>query len=250
MNILKYKKMGNSKYKVELDDGTSLMLYEDVILKYQLLLSKKIDSSMMDDINKDNMKSDVYYVALSSIKSRMKSINDLREFLIRKEYPCDIVDEILEKLINQGYLNDEMFVKSFINNQMITTSNGPYKIKKELLDKKISSEIIDNNLEIFTDEEQIARIDKIISKRIKSNNSRGGYVLKNKIYNDLITLGYDSCLIKKEIDSTSFENDNNLAKKEYDKLKKKYSRKYSGNELERVIKEKLYLKGLCYEEDC
>lgn len=250
MNIIKYKKMGNGKYKVELDDGTFLLLYEDVILKYQLLLSKKIDSDLINEINKDNMISDVYFTALSSIKSRMKSINDLREFLLRKEYPSDMVDDAINKLINQGYLNDEMFVKSFINNQIITTSNGPYKIKKELLDKKISSDIIDNNLDLFSDEEQINRIEKIINKKIKTNNSRGGYILRTKLYNDLITLGYASEFINRVLNTISFENDNRIAKKEYEKLKKKYSRKYSGNELERIIKEKLYLKGLSYEEDC
>ena len=39
-----------------------------------------------------------------------------------------------------------------------------------------------------------------------------------------------------------------MVKKEYDKLYKKLSRKYSGNELEYKIKEKLYQKGLYYEE--
>ena len=250
MNIIKYKKMGNGKYKVELDNGTFLLLYEDVILKYQLLLSKRIDSDLIDEINKDNMLSDVYFTALSSIKSRMKSINDLREFLLRKEYPSDMVDDVINKLISQGYLNDEMYVKSFINNQIITTSNGPYKIKKELLDKKISSDIIDNNLVLFSDEEQINRIEKIVNKKIKANNSRGGYILRTKLYNDLVTLGYASEFINKVLNTISFENDNRIAKKEYEKLKKKYSRKYSGNELERIIKEKLYLKGLSYEEDC
>jgi len=249
LNIVKYKKTSNGKYKVELDDGNFLLLYEDVILKYQLLLTKKIDTNMLDDINTDNMKSDVYYVALNSLKARMRSINDLKELLLRKEYPSDMIDEAIDKLVKQGYLNDELFVKSFINNQMITSSNGPYKIKRELLDKKISSDIIDNNLEIFTDEDQLIRIEKIVNKRLKSNNSRGGYILRNKIYNDLVNLGYCSELINKILNNISFDNDNVLAKKEYDKLKKKYSRKYTGNELERIIKEKLYLKGLQYEKD-
>ena len=51
------------------------------------------------------------------------------------------------------------------------------------------------------------------------------------------------------ISSYEFENDSNIAKKEYDKLYKKYSRKYSGDELKYKIREKMYLKGLVYEED-
>lgn len=248
MNIIKYKKSSNGKYKVELDDGSSLLLYEDVILKYQLLITKSIDSSNIDDINNDNMQADVYYVALNSLKSRMKSINDLRVFLLNKEYPSDMVDNAINKLIDQGYLNDENYVRCYINNQMITTSNGPDKIKKELLDKKIDINIIDDNLDVFNEEEQILRINKIINKRIKSNNSRGGFALKNKIYNDLKILGYNNELINITLNDYSFDNNNELAKKEYDKLIRKYSRKYSGNELKRFVKEKLYMKGLKYEE--
>jgi regulatory protein len=249
LNIIKYKKTTNGKYKVELEDGNVLVLYEDVILKYQLLLKKRIDEELIDDINRDNIKSDVYYVALSSLKSRMKSISDLKDFLLRKEYPIDLIEDATSKLIKQGYLNDELFTKSFINNQMITTSNGPYKIKRELLEKKIDINIIDNNIGIFNDDEQLIRIEKIVSKKIKTNNSKGGYILRTKIYNDLINLGYESELINKVLNNCSFENDGILAKKEYEKLKRKYSRKYSGNELERIIKEKLYQKGLRYEED-
>ena len=249
MNIIKYKKNSNGKYKVEFDDGSSMLLYEDVILKYNLLITKKIEYDDINSINNDNMRYDVYYVALSLIKSRMRSIYDLKQSLINKEYPIDMIDAVINKLINQGYLNDEMFVKAFINNQMITTSNGPYKIKKDLLDKKVDSNIIDENLEVFNDEEQLIRIEKLINKRIKSNNSRGGLVLKNKIYNDLNILGYDSSLINTMLSNYSFDNDNDLAKKEYEKLIRKYSRKYSGNELKRVVREKLYQKGLKYEED-
>ena len=46
-----------------------------------------------------------------------------------------------------------------------------------------------------------------------------------------------------------FDNNDDIAKKEYDKLYRKYSRKYSGKELEYKIKEKLYQKGLNYESE-
>ena len=41
MKILKYKKGSKGKYKVYLDNGLELQLYEDVILKYELLLKKE-----------------------------------------------------------------------------------------------------------------------------------------------------------------------------------------------------------------
>ena len=249
MKVVKYKKMANSRYKVFLDDSHELLLYEDVILKYNLLIRKDIDEKLIIEMDKYNQECDVYYVALSSIKNRFRSVYELRGILLKKEYPKDLVDSAIEKLVKQGYLNDRSYCKSFINNQMITTNNGPYKIIRELNEKKVDSNIIDDEISIFSSEEQIPRIKKLIEKGIRSNHTRGGVVLKQKIYNDLKNLGYDISLINNIISSYDFENDSDIAKKEYDKLYKKYSRKYSGDELKYKIREKMYLKGLSYEEE-
>ena len=248
IQIIKYKKGSNGKYKVFLDNDNELLLYEDVILKYDLLLKKEIDSNLLLDIDKYNQECDVYYVGLNSIKNRFKSIYDLRMTLLKKEYPEELVDKAISKLIKQGYLNDRSFTKSFINNKMITTNSGPYKIEKELLEKKIDSDIIREEIIIFDRDEQISRIKKIIEKGIKTNHTRGGIVLKQKIYNDLKLLGYDISLINEIISTYIFEEDESIAKREYDKLYRKYSRKYNGDELKRKIREKMYLKGLNYEE--
>ena len=248
MKIIKYKKGSKGLYKVDLEDGTVLSLYEEVILKFNLLLTKEVSDDIKEEMFNYNLECEVYYTALNNIKARAKSENDLRNYLINKDYPIDLINKALDKLTNQGYLNDRSYTKSFINSQIITTSNGPLKIERELLDKKIDYKIIVEELEVFTEEEQLVKIDKIIRKMIRSNHTRGGMILKQKIFNDLKNYGYDVSIINRIIDDYDFSNgEDDIAKKEYDKLYTKYSRKYSGLELQRKIKEKLFLKGLKYE---
>lgn len=249
MKIIKYKKTTKGRYKVFLDNDTEIVLYEDVILKYNLLLTKELDEKTMIEVDKYNQECDVYYTALNSINNRFKSVYELKQSLVKKEYPIELIDKAIDKLLQQGYLNDRVFARSYINNQMITTNKGPYKISKELAEKKISSDIIDEEITLFTEEEQINKIKKLINKGIKTNHSRGGVVLKQKIYNDLKLAGYDISLINSIISDYDFGNNEDIAKKEYEKLYRKYSRKYSGSELELKIKEKLYQKGLKYESE-
>ena len=147
LKIIKYKKSTNGKYKVYLEDGRELSLYEETILKFELLLKKEVLD--IPKINDYNLEWDVYYVALKSLKSRFKSAKEIRDLLIKKEYPIDLVDNAINKLIKQGYLNDDSFTKGYINNQIMTTSKGPFKIRRELIDKGISSLIIDENLDLF-----------------------------------------------------------------------------------------------------
>lgn len=249
MKIIKYKKNRQGKYVVYLDDGRELILYEEVILKFDLLLTKEVLDSQIEDINNLNFEYDVYYVALKSIQSRFKSTNDLISFLKNKEYPINLIDKAIDKLTSQGYLNDRSFAKSYINSQMNTTSHGPNRIISDLINKGIDSSIIDEEILVFNEEIQEEKINKIIDKSIKSNRTRGGVILKNKIVNDLKNNGYEFSIISKVISQFEFSNDSDLAKKEYDKLYKKYSSKYSGYELKAKIREKMFLKGLVYEEE-
>ena len=122
------------------------------------------------------------------------------------------------------------------------------KVKKELLEHRVDSNIIDDELVVFEEDIQLEKIEKVANKLLKSNHSRGGVVLKRKIINDLIMLGYDNYLINRVIDIVDFSTNKDIVKKEYDKLYKRLGRKYSGAELEYKIKEKLYQKGLYYED--
>ena len=249
MKIKKYKKSTKGRYKVELENDEIMTLYEDTILKYNLLLTKDIPDDKRLEINLYNQECEVYQVALDSIKARYKSIKELKLFLLRKEYPEDLIDKVVKKLQEQGYLNDSLFCKSYINNQILTTNRGPYKIRNLLLEKGIDEDIINEEITVFTEDIEREKINKLIVKYQKTNHNKGGVVLKQKIYNEIKNLGYSIELLNDVINTYSFENNKEIAKKEYEKLYNKYSRKYSGYELERIIKEKLFKKGLKYEEE-
>ena len=244
MKILKYKKKRNGQYELQLDSGKELSLYEEVILKFELLLKKNIDEGDLEQILLSNQEYDVYYVALKSLKSRFKSV----KALLKKEYPQEYVEKAIQKLLSQGYLDDRSFAKAYINQQMITTSKGPRKIEKELLDKGVSSDIIFSEISVFTKEEQLPKIEKVASRLLKSNRSRGGAVLKRKLVHDLQVLGYDISNIEEVLSKMDFSDTKDISKREAEKLYRRLSRKYSGRELEYKIKEKLYQKGLYYED--
>ena len=247
MKIVKYKKRSNGKYSVYLDDGREFIFYEEVILKYELLLKKEI--SDIDEINKANIEYDVYYVALSLLKSKMRSCSEVRNILIKREYPEELVDITIDKLKKQGYLNDYDYASGFIHYQINCTNHGPNRIKKELYDKGIDYKIINELLEEFDMSIQKDKIDKLINLKLKSNNNKNGNVLKNNICNYLINLGYDYSVVEECLNNYSFSVDKSIIKKEYDKLMRKYSSKYDGDLLKRKVREKLYLKGMIYEEE-
>lgn len=243
MKIIKYKKLKSLKYEVVLENNTTIELYEDTILKYNLLISMKIKEEKLHSIIEYNKKFDSYYQALKYINVRVRSKKEIETYLLKKEYNKETINEVIDKLESQGYLNDLVFAKSFVNNKLITTSNGPSKITRELSQYNIGYEDTKIALEQYTKEIQIEKINKHINRIIKSNRNRGNICLKQKILIDLQKEGFDKSLVVTEMNKIDLPDDSSIAKKEYQKLYNKLSRKYSGKELELKIKQKLYQKG-------
>ena len=73
MEIKKYCKAKDNTYEIHLDNGSVLNLYDDIIIKYSLLLKKSITSAELDEITKCNDDLKAYYLGLKFITKKMRS---------------------------------------------------------------------------------------------------------------------------------------------------------------------------------
>lgn len=239
MKINKYKKLKSNKYEVTLEDGEKITLYEDVILKEELLLKKNIDNiSRLTEINKEY---EIYDISLKYLNHHVMSIKGMKEYLLRKKYLEKDIIKTIDKLIDKGYLNDDYYTKCYISNQVNLSNDGPHKIIKSLENNDISSDIYGKYLHKYDDVWK-ERIEKYINKNLKTNK-KSNYYFKSKMLINLINLGYDKEMINDVLDNISISNIDELKELEKNKIRKKLERKYTGEELEKKIKEKLYQKG-------
>ena len=239
MKIIKYNKLKNNKYEIILENNEKIKVYEDVILKENLLWKKEIDD--IDKLLEKNKDYEIEDTALKRLSHHVESINGMRDYLIKKGYSNESVSNLIDKLINKGFLNDNYYAKCYITNQINLSNDGPLKIKKHLDDLEINEDIYNEYLDMDSNI-WCERIKKYLDKQIKLNK-KSIYVFKNKMLINLINLGYDRGLINECLSHISIDNQDELRKKEEEKIRKKLERKYSSEELERKIKEKLYQKG-------
>ena len=239
MKIIKYKKLNNGKYELLLENNLKLKLYEDVIINEDLLLKGEITD--LEEIIKINEKYSIYDVSLKYLSHHLVSIKGMKKYLHNKKYEDIDIDKTIDKLIKNNYLNDSLYAKSYILNQIKLSNEGPLKIIKHLEDNDIDGNIYNEYLEISSDiwEEKIR---KYVNKHIKTNK-KSSFVFKNNMMINLLNLGYEREMINDILEKVSLENEEEIRKKEEEKIRKKLEKKYSGYELERKIKEKLYKLG-------
>ena len=190
MKIEKYELTKKNIYNVYLSNGEVLELNGKVITDNELLIKKDIDNELYDKLKRDNTICILVDTSVKYIDRRLRSINELRDYLKNKEEDTIIIEEVIDKLIDYKYLDDDRFTKAFIKDKLNFTNWGDYKIKNELKRLGVSEEIIYNNISNIDDNIYYERINKIIDKDISTNKKYGGIKLKNKIYNHLLTLGY------------------------------------------------------------
>jgi len=242
MKIERFTKLKNGQYKLNLDDNTNILLHEDLILKYELLIYREIDSKKIEQLLEENKSYIAYDLALNYLNKKMRSKKEIKEYLSKKEISAELINNAIKKLEEQGYLSDVSYTRAFINDKINLSNDGPYKIKEQLIKLGIMEEIILKELEVFDKELEQTRVEKLIDKQVRSNHTKSNYLLKKKIMEWLINLGYSREVVITSLDKVEIDDDD-LRKKEYDKLYKKLSRKYSGKEIENKLKQKMYQKG-------
>ena len=248
MKIEVFQKLKNGKYKLKLEDGQEMIVYEDLILKYDLLLHKTITEELYKQIQDDNQKQESYYMALKYLKPRRRSKQEMIAYLTKQGFMRDMIEESIQKLEQQGYINDRDYASAYVQEQLLVSSKGPNKIRGELEKKGIDDRVISDALLVFDDQLQKEKVAKRIQKQIKGNRSKSNHVLKQKILQDCIVQGYEKEIILQELNDVKLQDDRAIKQKEYEKLYQKLQKKYQGKELEYKIRQKMYQKGFYDDE--
>ena len=248
MEIKTFKKEKGNKYKIIFTTGEDIVLYDDVIVKFNLLANKKFDTNKLEEIIKYNTSLDAYYLSLKYISKKMRTKLEIKKYLEKKEIDYKTIDETIDKLVKNKALDEEVYIKAYCNDQINFNNIGPNKIVSKLKDLGISKE--DSYLYLSTIDSEIwkEKISKLIDKKIKSNRNYSSIMLKNKILNSLVNDGFDKKMVLDILNTKNICSDQKILIKEYNKQKNKLSKKYDKEALEYQIKIKLISKGYSASE--
>lgn len=248
MNIKSFKKLKDNRYKLKIENEEDMILYDDIILKYNLLLTKKIDDEEIEKIEEDNQNLECYYKAIKYLTVKNRSKKEVENFLKKFCYEPSIISKVIKKLEEKNYLNDNNYLTAFINDQINLTNNGPWKIKRKLMDLGFKEEIVTEKINEVDEKIWKDKLEKIISKKVKSNKKDSASKIKEKIIYSCTNEGYKKEDIINILEKIDIPNNINALESEAKKLYIKLSRKYDGYELYYQIKGKLLAKGFNYSD--
>ena len=109
-------------------------------------------------------------------------------------------DEIIAKLIEEGYLNEERFAIAFAGGRFRIKQWGKVKIKYELKQKKVSEYSIKKALKQIDEQEYLKTLKKLAEEKYASLKKEQYLVRKKKTMDYLIGKGYEMELVRRVVE--------------------------------------------------
>ena len=131
--IIRFKKGKGNTYQVFLDSKT-IVLYNDVITKHELIRKKKISDEEVEELEKENKSLDAYYKALRYLDRRVRSEKEIKEYLKKQGFLETSIERTISLLKEKGLLDEMNYIELYIEDHLRLTLDGPEKIKRNLLD--------------------------------------------------------------------------------------------------------------------
>ena len=201
IEIEKQKK--DNRFNLFVDGEFYSGLNVDQVVKYNLKSGQDLEKDFIDQIV---LESETFYAfnkVLKYISKSMKTEHDLQKYLLQKGFKDDVIQQTIQKLKDYNYLNDELYVKSYV--ETYKNKYGINKIKQNLKNKNVDEELINQYLN-FDEKEVIFNIKKEILKQTK--NKELDLKQKQRLYRNLTYKGYSFEQIKKAFSMLGEDDEN------------------------------------------
>lgn len=193
MKIVRIYKENSKRVVIEFDDGNSLSVFKDLAYQSSLRKGDEINESLFGELQAKQIIFEIREKALFLLARRAHSKYELKQKLLQKKFNKDKIDAVLNKIEEEGFLNDLEFAKLFISERIGKGKSGPLKIKNELAAKGIKRETIEEVMRIFfPSEENEEAAFEIAEKKLRQLRNRNieAHLIKQKLYSFLISRGF------------------------------------------------------------
>ena len=146
--------------------------------------------------------------AAKLLSAKSRSIAELRELLLQRQGASKAhVEEVLARLTEYGYLNDERFAIGYASAKVRQRPIGRQRLKRDLTLKKVSKETAEEALDmVFAETSESELIDRAIEKRIRLRGRRGNRAEAKGLFDHLLRQGFPFELVADKVRAAAQTN--------------------------------------------
>lgn len=142
-----------------------------------------------------------YQYALFLLNLSMRTVTEVQEKMTKRGYTTTVVNEVINNLLQEKYLNDDNYAEVFINSMKNYKTWGRFMMKKKMYEKKLPKDLIEEKLsELVSDEDEFAIGQRYLDREYKAIKlSELSYDEKQKVMRRLLSRGFGMNVVTKLI---------------------------------------------------
>jgi len=135
---------------------------------------------------------------------RGRASKELARSLVRKGEPRELVDRAIERLTEQGLLDDAAFAESFTRAKVLGAQQSRRRVQQDLARKGVARDVTDAAIATVFEEEQVDQreiVEQAARKKLGSLRKLEPVVRRRRLYAFLARRGYDAEDIRAAMDA-------------------------------------------------
>lgn len=137
----------------------------------------------------------LYLWASSRCSQKEYCRSELAQKMHQKGASSAIVEQILQRLENERYVDETRYARAFASDKFRFESWGKVKIRYTLQQKGLSSCDIEEGLSVISEEDYQSTLKAFLSHKLKTTKGETAYDIKRKAARSAITRGFEPQLV-------------------------------------------------------
>lgn len=138
---------------------------------------------------------DYYLWATSRCAVKEYCCSEIETKLRQKGATQDEIDTLLERLVNEKYIDESRYAEAFVSDKFRFDHWGRVKISHSLRQKGIADSLIREALEQIDDEEYRTMLTDFIQSKRRTTKGDTPYAINQKIARAAITRGFEPYMV-------------------------------------------------------
>lgn len=201
------QKHDSDRMSIFIDDAFAFGLHQDIVLKHRLSTGQHLSAEEQRELVNADQVVKAKVKALDYLAHKPRTEAEVRRKLQRKDYAPTVVNDVIDQLMERGYLDDESYAFEYVQRRFSHKGYGPVRLQAELKKRGIDRTLAENAIEsLFQSEDQLAAARQKAQARwpriAREDDPRKR---RDKLYRYLKRRGFTYDVIRQVIDEMDME---------------------------------------------
>jgi regulatory protein len=126
-----------NRTSVFVDGEFAFGVHQDLVAKHGLRVGRSLTPEEQQDIEHDDQYVRAKQRALDYLAHKPRTEEEVRRKLRRNDVPAPVLEDVVARLYELEYLDDEAYAQDYVRNRFSSKKYGPVRIRRELVERGI-----------------------------------------------------------------------------------------------------------------